>query len=224
MIRALVLAFGQLTDPASRRVVWIAVLAAAATFIALFAGVEWALTTATVTDIGWLDTGLDVLGGLAVIAVAWLLFPAVVGMVAGLMLESVVERVEARHYPGLPAAAGTSVADDILTALRFFLVMVAVNLVALPIYIFAPGLNLAVFYTVNGYLLGREYFDLVAQRRLGRQAAAAVRRTHPLKPFAAGVAIALMSTVPGVNLLVPVVATAFMVHVFHGLTGHRAGA
>lgn len=224
MIRALSLAFGQLTDPASRRVVWIAVLAAVGAFIALFAGVEWALTTSTITSIGWLDTGLDVLGGLAVAAVAWLLFPAVVGMVAGFMLESVVDRVEARHYPGLPAPAGTRLADDILTALRFFLVMVAVNLVALPIYIFAPGLNLVVFYTVNGYLLGREYFDMVAQRRLGRQAAAVVRRTHPLKPLAAGVVIAFLSTVPGVNLLVPVVATAFMVHVFHGMTGRQATA
>ncbi len=217
MIRALVLAFGQLTDPASRRVVWIAVLAAVASFAALFAGVEWALTTATVTSIGWLDTGLDVLGGLAVIGVAWLLFPAVVGMVAGFMLESVVERVEARHYPGLPAPTGTTLTDDILTALRFLLVLLAVNLAALPVYIFAPGLNLAVFYTVNGYLLGREYFDLVAQRRLGRQAAAVLRRSHPLKPFAAGVVIAFLSTMPGINLLVPVVATAFMVHVFHGL-------
>lgn len=40
MIRALLLAIGQLSDPASRRVVWIGVLSAIAAF-ALLAGAVW---------------------------------------------------------------------------------------------------------------------------------------------------------------------------------------
>jgi len=37
---------------------------------------------------------------------------------------------------------------------------------ALPLYIFVPGVNLVLFYGLNGYLLGREYFAMVAMRRL----------------------------------------------------------
>ena len=45
----------------------------------------------------------------------------------------------------------------------------------------------------------------------------ALRRRHRLKLFGAGVTIAFLLTVPVVNLLTPVIATVFMVHVFHGL-------
>jgi uncharacterized protein involved in cysteine biosynthesis len=42
--------------------------------------------------------------------------------------------------------------------------------------------------------------------------------------FGAGVLIAFLMTVPFVNLVAPVVATAFMLHVFQGMRGEeRAG-
>jgi uncharacterized protein involved in cysteine biosynthesis len=47
-----------------------------------------------------------------------------------------------------------------------------------------------------------------------------MRKAHTAKLFAAGVIVAFFSTIPLVNLLVPVVATAFMVHIFQGLTGN----
>jgi uncharacterized protein involved in cysteine biosynthesis len=44
-----------------------------------------------------------------------------------------------------------------------------------------------------------------------------LRRKHRSKLFVSGVVIALLFTIPLVNLIAPVVATAFMVHIFHGL-------
>jgi uncharacterized protein involved in cysteine biosynthesis len=74
------------------------------------------------------------------------------------------------------------------------------------------------FYALNGYLLGREYFELVALRHLPAPAAAQLRRRHRVKLFWGGVTIAFLSSLPVVNLLVPVIATAFMVHVFEQLS------
>lgn len=219
MIRALLLAFGQLTDPRSRRVVWIGVLSAAAAYALLAGVVWWALFHTPLTDYAWIDWVLDLLGGLVVLVLAWLLFPATVGMVSSFFLDEVVERVEARHYPYLPPPRTSNLTQELWTALRFLVIVLAVNLLALPLYLVAPGLNLVVFYTVNGYLLGREYFELVASRRIGMREARLMRRTQPLKPFSAGIAIAFLSTVPFVNLLVPVVASAFMVHVFQSMKG-----
>ena len=219
MLRALLLGFGQLSDPASRRVVWISVLGAALAFLALLGGVEWALTSTVLVSWSWVDTAIDVLGGLLVVALSWLLFPAVVATLASLLLERVVRAVESRHYPHLPEPVDTSVAQEVATALRFLAVVVVVNLVALPLYLTVPGINLLVYYTVNGYLLGREYFELVANRRLGRRDAALMRKSRPLKPFLAGIIIAFLSTVPLLNLLAPVIASAFMVHVFQSMTG-----
>ena len=220
MIRALVLGFSQLSDPASRRVALVGVAGAAAAFIGLFAAVEWLLLGTVLVEWSWVDTALDVLGGLLVLVAAWILFPGVVAAVSSLLLDRVLDAVERRHYPRLPPARPPGLAVELATALRFLAVVVAVNLVALPLYLTLPGLNLAVYYLVNGYLLGREYFELVAIRRLGRRGAADARRAAGLKPFAAGVIIAFLSTVPVLNLFVPVVATAFMAHVFHAMNGH----
>lgn len=219
MLRALLLGFGQLSDPASRRVVWISVTGAVLSFAVLLGGVEWALSGTAPTGWPWLDTAIGVMGGVLVVALAWLLFPAVVATLAGFLLEEVVRAVERRHYPHLPAPLKAGVAQEVTTALRFFAVVVAVNLAALPLYLALPGVNLVLYYAVNGYLLGREYFELVANRRLGRGDAALLRKSRPLKPFLAGVAIAFLSTVPLVNLFAPVVASAFMVHVFQSMNG-----
>jgi CysZ protein len=74
---------------------------------------------------------------------------------------------------------------------------------------------------VNGYLVSREYFELVAQRRLDPQTAARLRQQYRGRLQMAGVLLTLLMTIPLVNLLTPIVGTAFIVHVFHGLQARR---
>lgn len=219
MIKALVRAVSQLSDPAVSRVVWRSVVGAILGFLTM-AGLVWVLLFQTrLTDYPWLDNTIDVLGGLAVFGLAYLFFPAVVVAISSLLLERVAEAVERRYYPGLPPAHGQSLWTEIFGALRFVAVVVALNLLVLPAYLI-PGVNLMIFYVLNGYLLSREYFELVALRRMTPQSARIMRKAHTAKLFAAGVIVAFFSTIPLVNLLVPVVATAFMVHIFQGLTGN----
>ena len=104
--------------------------------------------------------------------------------------------------------------------LAFIAISLALNILALPLYLlllFLPPFNLFVFYLLNGYLLGREYFEIVAVRRLDMATAKLLRRTYRGRVFMTGVVIALLLTVPLVNLITPIVATAFMLHVFEGL-------
>jgi CysZ protein len=219
MIKALTRAISQLSDPAISRVVWRSVVGAILGFLTL-AGMVWILLFQTrLTDYAWLDSTIDVLGGLAVFGLAYLFFPAVVAAISGLLLERVANAVERRYYPGLPPAHGQGLWTEIFGALRFLVVVVTLNLLVLPAYLI-PGVNLMIFYVLNGYLLSREYFELVALRRMTPQSARIMRKAHTAKLFAAGVIVAFFSTIPLVNLLVPVVATAFMVHIFQGLTGN----
>lgn len=219
MIKALTRAISQLSDPAVSRVVWRSIAGAILGFLTL-AGLVWILLFQTrLTDYPWLDNTIDVLGGLAVFGLAYLFFPAVVVAISGLLLERVANAVERRYYPGLPPAHGQSLWTEIFGALRFLAVVVALNLLVLPAYLI-PGVNLMIFYVLNGYLLSREYFELVALRRMTPKSARIMRKAHTAKLFAAGVIVAFFSTIPLVNLLVPVVATAFMVHIFQGLTGN----
>lgn len=219
MISALAKAIAQLPEPAFRRVLVKGLLAALATFVALNAALWWLLIELQLFQTGWIDTAVDVLGGVAVFVLSLVFFPAVVTVVVGVMLDEIVRAVEARHYPTLPPARERPWIEDLGTTLRFAAVSVLVNILALPVYLvlLATGLGILVFYAVNGYLLSREYFELVALRRLDRRAATALRRTHRLRLWIAGAGITFLLSLPVVNLVAPMLATALMVHLFEAL-------
>ena len=213
MIKAFIKAAQQISDPRARRVVWIALLAAAGVFIALWALIGFLLANTALFTIGWLETAIDLLGGLATGVLTWLLFPATISAVIGLFLEDIASAVEERHYPKLGPAHGTEFSDTVITTLKFLGIMLVLNILMLPFLLTGP-LFPFVFYSVNGYLLSREYFELVALRRVTSLEAQALRKRNALKLFLTGVLVAFLLTVPIVNLLAPIIATGMMVHLF----------
>lgn len=218
MLDAFAKAFSQLSDPRLRGVVVRSVLVALAVLLGLVAA-SWSLLGLVDTvDAAWLEWMIDVLGGFAAVVLAWLLFPPVVVMVSGLFLEAVCDAVEARHYPAAGPARRVPLVETLAGAAMLVLQALLINLLLLPVYLvtmFVPGLNLVLFYLVNGYLLGREFFEEVAHRHMARRDAALARRANRGPVWMAGAIIAFLTTVPVVNMLAPVVATAAMVHVFH---------
>jgi uncharacterized protein involved in cysteine biosynthesis len=188
--------------------------------IALVAGVWILLGWLRLVDWGWLDSAIDVVGGLGAVFVAWLLFPVAATAIVGFYLEDVADAVDRRHYPQLPDARRQTVAEAIHSTVAFALVALGLNLLLLPFYallLFFPPAYFLLFYSVNGYLIGREYFEVVAFRRLHPATAKALRRAYTGRVFAAGALIAFLLTIPLVNLVVPVLATMFMVHIFNRL-------
>jgi uncharacterized protein involved in cysteine biosynthesis len=106
------------------------------------------------------------------------------------------------------------------STLKFAAIVILLNLLVLPVYLvlfFVPPLNLILYYLLNGYLIGREYFELVAFRRLPPADATRLRRRHRARILLSGVILAFCMTVPVVNLFAPVLGAAFMVHVAHGM-------
>ena len=211
MINALLRGLRQLADPAIQRLLVRCVLLALATLIALIGGVAALLFGLDLTGLTWLDPVLATAGSALVLVLAWLLFPVTVGLTLGLFAEDVVAAVERRHYPDLPPAPGMSLMSQTYAGARFAVVAVLLNLVALPFY-FVPGANIPIYLALNGYLLGREYFELVAGQRLPLRELGQLRRRQRGRLWLAGVAIAAMLIIPVFNLVAPVVAIAFMVH------------
>lgn len=203
----------QLSDRRTRKVLWLSIAAAMAVIAVLWAVIGALLTATALFEIGWLETAVDLLGGLATGVLTWFLFPGVISAVIGLFLEDIAAAVEARHYPDLPEAQGLPAVKAALVGVGYLGAFILLNFLALFFLIFPPVFPF-VFYGVNGYLLSREYFELVALRRIGPVEARALRKAHRGRLFVAGVIIALLLTVPVVNLLAPVVATAAMVHLF----------
>jgi CysZ protein len=212
MIKAVARGLGQLFDPRILGVLGGCVLASIACFVAVWFAVDWLL-------VAWLGdeapaTGLlGILGGLTTVVLAWLLFPLVTSAFVALFLERVARIVEQRHYPDLPPAAGLPWLQALASSLRFFAVVLAANALLLLLLFFPLAWSIG-YLVVNGLLIGREYFELVAFRRLTLPAARAMRTRHASELLLMGAGFAFLMTLPLVNLVIPVLATAVMVHRF----------
>jgi uncharacterized protein involved in cysteine biosynthesis len=167
--------------------------------------------------------------GAVVLLSAFLMFPVAAAFVS-LFLDEIADAVEARHYPDLAEPRRTGLAEDIATAVRFTLVVLAVNALALVLYLPAGPFAPLVFWAVNGYLLGREFFELVAARRLGPEGVGRLRRRYRFRVWLAGTLMAVPLSVPVLSLVVPLIGVATFTHLFHrlwrdaGVTSVRAGS
>jgi len=216
MLSAFFVALADLFEPHQRRVLGLSLLAAIALLLALWLGATWLLQLIHFTGFAWLDRTIGVLGSAGALVLAWLLFPAMSALTAGFFVESVARSVEQQHYPDLPPPRRQTVAETINVSLRLGLLALVINLLALPFYFF-PAINLLVYYGLNGYLVAKEYFILIALRRLDAAAANAAWRQHRLRLILSGVVIAIALSLPIVNLAAPVWAVAVMLHLFEGL-------
>lgn len=219
-------ALGQWTDPRFRRVVLLGVGLTLGLLILLYAGMVWVIQILVpeTTDlpligpVGGLDTLLSVGSVLLMLLASIFLMVPVASAFSGLFLESVAEAVEDRHYPALPPARTLGIAEGLIGAVNFFGIALAANLLALFLWPFAGPLVPVLFWSLNGYLLGREYFTLVAQRRMDRPAARALWRANKARIWGAGILMAAPLSVPVVNLLIPVFGVATFTHLVHRLT------
>lgn len=220
-------ALAQMGDPRFLRVLVLAValtlLGLVLLFFAVVLGLGWlvpdSVTLPWIGTVGFIDDLASWAAvGLMLVLSVFLMVPTAAAVV-GLFLDGVAAAVEARHYPQLPPVEPLGMGDQVTDALRFFGLVVAVNAGALLVYVLAPPFAPLVFWGVNGFLLGREYFQLVAMRRMGPEAARALGRRHLWRIWLAGTAMAVPLTVPVVNLLVPVLGVAVFTHQYHRVAG-----
>jgi uncharacterized protein involved in cysteine biosynthesis len=221
---ALSLAIGDAFAPAERRRLLLTIGGTIALLIGLWLGASVVIAALHVTGWHWLNIAIDVLGSIATLFIAWLIFPSMAILILGFFLDRVIASVEARHYPELPAPRAIGIGASLASAIRLALVALVLNVLALPLYIFFPLINIAVFFVLNGYLVGREYFEAVASRRLDRALVKAMWRHYRLRLVVAGAIIAFFLSVPVLNLAAPLIGVAFMLHYFEQLRRIGSGA
>ncbi|MEM9636819.1 MAG: EI24 domain-containing protein [Pseudomonadota bacterium] len=229
ILTAFFAALGQMTDPRFRRVLLLGVALTLALLIATSAGFVWLLgslvgdqaTLPFIGEVTWLN---DLVGWgsallLAVLSV-FLMIP-VASAITSMFLDTVAQAVEDEHYPHLPAPTPVPIVDAIRDTVSFLGVLIAANILALLLYLFliatvalAPAAPF-VFWGLNGFLLGREYFTLAAIRRVGREEAKVLRSRHTGTIWIAGVLMAVPLTIPLLNLIIPILGAATFTHLFH---------
>lgn len=167
----------------------------------------------------WITLLLGILAGIGLALVLALLISPVTALIAGLFLDDVADVVEKRDYPSDPPGRALPFVPAMKGSLKFLGVVIVGNIVALFL-LFIPGVNLVAFFLVNGYLLGREFFEFAAMRFRSPEEARRFRAKHAFTVFLAGLVIAAFLAVPIVNLLTPLFAAGMMVHL-HKLISRR---
>jgi CysZ protein len=212
MLAAAGQAFQELFTPPFRAVMIKCVGFTLALLAALIVAVEWSFTHFVAWP-DWIETAIQWLGGLALVAASIFLIPPVTSLIAGLYLDDIAGQVERSAFPSDPPGRELPTAKSIWLAIKFFTVVLAVNLLALFLLLI-PGVNLVAFYVGNGYLLGREYFELAAMRHVSAAEAKRLRKSNRLTVLLCGLLIAGLASVPILNLVTPLFATGFMVRMY----------
>ncbi|MFC4346780.1 EI24 domain-containing protein [Kordiimonas lipolytica] len=212
----------QLLHPKFRSVFLISLIAATLTLIGLNYALYIYWPEDWTTGIDWLDQSgfwtMSIIG-------SYILFPGLVTMVMGFLVDTIADAVEEEYYPNRKGMRKVSLADVIFGALKLTLLVILVNIIAFVPYVvllFTGIGTLLLFVAVNGFLLGREYFEMVAIRHMPMREVNRMRRLYGGKIFVGGAMIAALFAVPFLNLLAPILGAAMMTHIFHFLA-HEDG-
>jgi len=216
-------AVGQLSDPRFRKVFWLGIALTFALLVAVYAVLLWAIEALTNDpiylpgdrEITWIGDLLSLGSFFLMIFLSVVLMVPVASAITSLFLDDVAQAVEERHYPGLPPVPRTPWTDVINDTAAFLGLLVAANLAAVLLYVMVPFAGPFIFYGLNGFLLGREYFQIAAMRREGRTGAKALRARNRGTIWIAGCLMALPLTIPLLNLLVPILGAATFTHLYH---------
>ena len=213
MLRDAVAAFEQILSPPFRRVLWKSLALSVALLLLGYLAFAKLGSGQIQTPWPWLDTWIAIALGFGLfIGMAFLVAP-VSALVAGFFLDDLAEIVERQISPdhlGRPMAN----AQAVWLATKFAALSLLVNFAAL-ILLLVPGINVIAFLAANAYLLGREYFELAALRYRPLPEVRALRARHSSYLIICGLFVAVLVSIPGLNLLTPLFGTAFMVRLHH---------
>ena len=224
MIKDILRVVAQLSDKQLQRPVFLGLLMSVVVLALVVAGSYWLLSDMLPTIDGWFGRQLDYLGlleifgSLAVGFLALLLFPAIALAIQSIFVDNVADAVEAKYYPNAPPARNVPIVESLYATIKLVAIVLLVNFLLLPVYLgllFIPPTGLVLYFAVNGYLIGREYFETVGIRRMRLSETKAMRREHRQMIWLDGVLLMLMFSVPILNLAGPTLGTAYMVHRFH---------
>ena len=220
MLKSAFRAFGDLFSPEFRDVLLKALGLTVVLVIAVLVISEMLIASFTHFSWPWADRLVEIGTGLALIVAFFFLMSPVTAAFAGLFLDQIAEKVEERHYPWDPRGTPLPVGRAVLISIQFFIVLLLVNLAVLPMVFF--GVGAFVLVAANAYLIGREYFEMVAMRHMPVEEAKILRKENSPTVFIAALLPAMMSLVPFLNLAVPLFSTAYFTHLFKSVQASSA--
>ncbi len=177
------------------------------------AGVTWLTAGLVNFETGWLDSLINWLVGALTGVAGWFMLPSLVILIGGIFQERVIHKVELAYYPHRVRTDAPRFWADLHHDLAFTFWAIFLNLMILPLYFIGVGFFASI--ALNSYLLGREFFEAAAGYHLGKPQARQLLRQHRKVVYFGGLVITLMTLIPLINLMMPILAIVWMVHLYH---------
>jgi CysZ protein len=194
-------------------VLWSLVLTAVL-FVVLFVGIEYGLVHMPALGSPWVNRFLELATPILLVLAVFFLGTPVAAIFATIFLDRIAAKVDAHFYPNDPKARGTPFVSGAAEAVRLIALALLINVALLPVDVGVPGVAEVATVIANGWLLGREFFELASLRHLSRQQSDALRRRHSGKIFAGGLLISVLTVIPVLDLIAPFFGSALMAHLF----------
>jgi CysZ protein len=183
---------------------------------ATVAGITWLTAYFVNIQWGWLDTLVNWIAGIVTGIGGWFMLPVLTVLIAGLFQERVILRVNRIFYPDAAPHEDLAFWPELWHDIRFTAWALFLNILVLPFYFFGIGFFISI--ALNSYLLGREFFEAAAGYHMGKEKAKALSKQHRKVIYTGGFVITLMTLLPLLNLMAPLFAIVWMVHVYHSVS------
>ncbi|PIR32416.1 MAG: hypothetical protein COV36_04400 [Alphaproteobacteria bacterium CG11_big_fil_rev_8_21_14_0_20_44_7] len=207
MLSAIVKAFASLGTPGIFRIIVLGFLSSIALLVIFYMGVSYVLDAIRFFDVEWAEELIDFIIRFGAIMLTWFLFPVIMVLIVSLFEEKTAKIVETHEYDIEANAEGLPLVDELKLILRNLFL----NILALPLY-FIPVVNIVAYYWLNAYLTGHIIFRMVGSRYYGVENTKKIARLNSFEITGGGLFIVLLSNIPIINLLAPVLAILVMVH------------
>jgi len=223
-------ALGQMGDPRFRRVLGLGIVLTIALLVAMTTAFVWLINSLSggsafvdiLGEVRWLNDLISWGSFFLISFLSIFLMVPVASAITSMFLDEVAQAVEDKHYPQLPKGAAIPFGDALKDTINFLGVLIGTNILALILYAIFSFAAPFIFWALNGFLLGREYFTLAAMRRIGRDQAKILRKQHTGTIWIAGILMAMPLSVPLLNLFIPILGAATFTHLYHHISASRA--
>jgi|TARA_B110000908_G_scaffold15948_1_gene18058 CysZ protein len=223
-------ALGQMGDPRFRRVLGLGIVLTIALLVGMTTAFVWLINSLAggsafvdiLGEVRWLNDLISWGSFFLISFLSIFLMVPVASAITSMFLDEVAQAVEDKHYPQLPKVPPVPFGDALRDTINFLGVLIGANILALFLYAIFSFAAPFIFWALNGFLLGREYFMLAAMRRVGRDQAKILRKQHVGVIWVAGILMAMPLSIPLLNLFIPILGAATFTHLYHRISASQA--
>ena len=152
-------------------------------------------------------------GFIFLIICLWVIFPPLLIFINSLFSGKIIKIIESNNYKNINYNYSNTFVKELKFQLSFIIIFVLINLALIPFLIFPP-IYFIFYWIINGYLIGKEFSGSVLIKYINYNDIKKFNNKNRLNVYLFGIILAIIFSIPILNLFGPIIGTASMVHMY----------